>query len=352
MGREEGISCGPLLLRIHTMSGGRAEMTPSDSIVVEPGRFYRLFNLGPPRVSLTSDAIHIQRRFGLPVVEIPVGSIDTLIVRRSWFWKRLKVRTSDGRERSIGGLEEEAATGLRDAILEEIARHAEFVGQQLRRMDELLSGGRYYIRHSQSPALLAVLASVLQECGGLVREHLNNGAREALHRLVPLVTEEGFEAARQEANRGFVSHSIPAVQAAARSAFPNPLTDEQAEAIASDEDTTLVLAGAGTGKTAVIVGKVAHLVWNLGVPPTDILVLAYNRKAAREIRERLPDDLSGADVFTFHAFGSRVIAGSDRAPTISKLAEDEMVRVKTVEGILRDLLDDPQQSPTVLRFIA
>ena len=103
----------------------------------------------------------------------------------------------------------------------------------------------------------------------------------------------------------------------------SPPTDEQAEAIATDEDTTLVLAGAGTGKTAVITGKVAHLVRNRGVPPREILVLAFNRKAAEEIRERLPDDLADTHVATFHAFGRRVIADVEVAPTISKFAEDE-----------------------------
>ena len=89
-----------------------------------------------------------------------------------------------------------------------------------------------------------------------------------------------------------------------------PLTEEQAEAVATDEDVTLVLAGAGTGKTAVILAKVAHLVRNVGVSPTDILVLAYNRNAAAEIRNRLPGKLAETDVSTIHAFGYRVIAKS------------------------------------------
>ena len=170
-----------------------------------------------------------------------------------------------------------------------------------------------------------------------------------------LDTDEGFEAARVEANRAFVSNSIPRVQEAVSSVLSNPLTDEQAEAIASDEDTTLVLAGAGTGKTAVIVGKVAHLVRNCGVHPSDILVLAYNREAAGEIKNRFPNDLSDANVSTFHAFGLRVIAESDRKPTISKLAEDNTKLVNIIEEILHGLLHDPkqaQQAQGVIHFIA
>ena len=145
--------------------------------------------------------------------------------------------------------------------------------------------------------------------------------------------------------------NISAVQAAGRLALQHPLTDEQAEAIATDEDVTLVLAGAGTGKTTVIVGKVAHLVRNQGVSPHEILVVAFNRKAAAEIRERLPGELSAVDVSTFHAFGRRVIAESGGAPNISELAEDEFVFKKAVDGILNDLLDGQQESDAVTKFI-
>ena len=134
---------------------------------------------------------------------------------------------------------------------------------------------------------------------------------------------EAYEAAREEANARFVAATAPAVARAAQGVLSSPPTAEQAAAIATDEDATLVLAGAGTGKTAVITGKIAHLVRNRGVPPREILVLAFNRKAAEEIRQRLPHDLAGAHVATFHAFGRRVIADVEVAPTLSKLAEDE-----------------------------
>ena len=86
------------------------------------------------------------------------------------------------------------------------------------------------------------------------------------------------------------------------------MTDEQAEAVATDEDVTLVLAGAGTGKTTVIAAKVAHLVRNERVDPSQILVLAFNKRAQREIVDRLTGDLAAVDVETFHAFGRRVVA--------------------------------------------
>ena len=80
-------------------------------------------------------------------------------------------------------------------------------------------------------------------------------------------------------------------------------------------------------------------------------MLAFNRKAAAEIRERLPDDLAKAHVSTFHAFGRRVIADVEAAPTISKLAEDEAMLPVAIDRILVDLLDDPRQSRVVADFI-
>ncbi len=163
--------------------------------------------------------------------------------------------------------------------------------------------------------------------------------------------ERAFDQAREQANDRFVAAGLPAVADATAGVLSNPPTDEQAQAIATDEDVMLVLAGAGTGKTAVITGKVAHLVRNEGVSPGEILVLAFNRKAAEEIRERLPDDLGGAHVATFHAFGLRVIAGTEGSPALSKLAEDEAKLIAAIDAILVGLLGDPRQGRAVTEFI-
>ena len=112
-----------------------------------------------------------------------------------------------------------------------------------------------------------------------------------------------------------------------------------------------MLAGAGTGKTSVIVGKVAHLVRNQDVSPDQILILAYNRKAADEIWGRLKGNLSAAHVHTFHGFGRRVIAETETAPTLSKHSENELALKRAVDNILRELLNDPEQSKAVIDFI-
>ena len=156
---------------------------------------------------------------------------------------------------------------------------------------------------------------------------------------------------RKHANSLYIAKGVPMVHEATRQTLRNSLTTEQAEAIATDEDVTLVLAGAGTGKTSVIVGKVAYLIHNQGVRPDQVLVLAFNRKAAEEIRGRLKGDLASTRVHTFHCFGRRVIAEVEAAPTISKLAEDELKLRRAIDRIIAELLEDPEQSKAVINFI-
>ena len=346
--------------------GKRINMGSNDQMLAESAWLYRLFALGLARVSLIGETIHIEGLLGNVLVKIPVDSIGLITVRPSWFWHRLTIRLTDGTERSIGGLDRSEAERLRDAALEEAARVQEVVvaeavrcakvlSPRLKRLDEQLRqllSGDLYARYSESCKLHEALAPSLRECEGLVLEHLDREAREALGRLAPLELEEGFEPARSKANSLFVLNNVPTVQAATLAALPNPLTNEQAEAVTTDEDVTLVLAGAGTGKTSVVVGKVAHLVRNQGVSPDEVLVLAFNRKAATEITGRLTNDLSTAHVHTFHRFGRRVIADVEKAkPAMARFAgESELPG--TLKDILNELLDDPQQSDATANFIA
>ena len=311
----------------------------------------RLLTRGPARVSLDGGVL----RFG-DAVGTPVGAVDRIEARRSWFWTQLTIREAGGAERAIGGLDRQEAERIAEAVRGDAAHAAEALAPQLTRLDERLKrfhATDRYIRNSLSSELHADIADAARRSGGaLTRAHLPPRAADALSRLEVVASHDAFEAAREEANSRYVAALAPAVLSAASGVRSSPPTSEQAEAIATDEDTTLVLAGAGTGKTAVITGKIAHLVRNQGVPPDEILVLAFNRKAAEEIRERLPDDLAGAHVATFHAFGRRVIADVEVAPTISKLAEDEARLIAVIDRILTELLADPRQSRAVTNFIS
>ena len=80
------------------------------------------------------------------------------------------------------------------------------------------------------------------------------------------------------------------------------------------ESNRLILAGPGSGKTRVIVHRVAYLVRVLREPPASIIVLAFNRGAAWEIRQRLRNligiEASAVTVLTYHALALRLTGTS------------------------------------------
>ena len=329
-------------------------MRSGDRVVAESSGLYRFLTRGPVLVSLVEGRLRFEKRGWRGAEEMGIDRIDGIGVRRSLFLARFTVTKSDQTRYSIGGLDRRAAARFRDAVLETAGQYASALGPHLEELGRHVHralDGRRYLKHSESRKVHEILAAAVRECGRLVRDHLEPGARSVFDRLAPLGEAKRFEAERSKANGRFVELSIPRVKGAAGSVLAHPLTDEQAGAIATSEDVTLVLAGAGTGKTATIAGKVAHLVRNEGVAPGEILVLAYNRKAAEEIRERLPRDLSGARVSTFHAFGRGVIAASGIAPSMSPLAEDKGALTEAIENTLEAIVNDPGQPADVTDFI-
>ncbi len=86
------------------------------------------------------------------------------------------------------------------------------------------------------------------------------------------------------------------------------LDDDQINAIVNDDKYTLVLAGAGTGKTTTMVGKVKYLVDIKHVDPSKILVISYTRKAVEELQDILIDTFGiNTNVTTFHSLAYKYI---------------------------------------------
>ncbi|KKR17527.1 MAG: Helicase IV, partial [Candidatus Levybacteria bacterium GW2011_GWA1_39_32] len=84
---------------------------------------------------------------------------------------------------------------------------------------------------------------------------------------------------------------------------------DQITAIASDEDNTLLVAGAGTGKTTTILGKLAYLVERVGVKPEEILLLSFTGRVVDELNERIGKKFPTNNIkaLTFHSFGLSVV---------------------------------------------
>jgi len=90
------------------------------------------------------------------------------------------------------------------------------------------------------------------------------------------------------------------------------LNPPQREAVLTTEGPVLMLAGAGTGKTAALTARLAHLLYTRKAWPSEILSVTFTNKAAREMRERVGrlvgDAVEGMPwLGTFHAIGAKML---------------------------------------------
>jgi superfamily I DNA/RNA helicase len=96
----------------------------------------------------------------------------------------------------------------------------------------------------------------------------------------------------------------------------NSLNDRQREAVLHREGPLLILAGAGSGKTSTMAYRIAHLISERNIAPTDVLGLSFTNKAAQELKERVsklvtkasgPRASRGLIVSTFHSLSVRFL---------------------------------------------
>ncbi len=121
------------------------------------------------------------------------------------------------------------------------------------------------------------------------------------------------------------------------------LNDAQQAAVTADDGPALVLAGAGTGKTRVIIERMAWLVDERGIDPRHLLALTFTNKAADEMRRRLSERLGagrvGSWLGTFHSFALYILRremdrlGRPKAFTIF----DDSDQLSLMKRLIKDL---------------
>ncbi len=134
--------------------------------------------------------------------------------------------------------------------------------------------------------------------------------------------------------------------------FLNDLNEVQHEAVTYSDGPSLVIAGAGSGKTRVLTYKIAHLLQN-GYAPSSILALTFTNKAAREMKERITF-LTGPNLSrylwmgTFHSVFSRILRNESEKlgfPSSFTIYDTTDSR-SLIKSIIKELkLDDKSYKP-------
>jgi DNA helicase-2/ATP-dependent DNA helicase PcrA len=140
----------------------------------------------------------------------------------------------------------------------------------------------------------------------------------------------------------------------------NELNEAQQAAVLYLDGPSLVIAGAGSGKTRVLTYKIAYLL-EQGMQPWNILALTFTNKAANEMKERIgrqvgEEHARGLWMGTFHSIFARILRRESEAIGFSSnfTIYDASDSKSLIKGIIREMqLDDKQYKPsTVLSHIS
>ncbi len=136
-----------------------------------------------------------------------------------------------------------------------------------------------------------------------------------------------------------------------------PLNETQRQAVTSPSASLLVLAGAGSGKTRVLVHRIAWLIRVDSIPPHSILAVTFTNKASLEMRGRIESllELNARDLWmgTFHGLAHRLLRRHAREaglpPTFQILDSDDQYRL--IRRLLRSLdLDEAKWPPRQIQW--
>ncbi len=121
------------------------------------------------------------------------------------------------------------------------------------------------------------------------------------------------------------------------------LNDKQREACEAVNGPSLIIAGAGSGKTRVLTYRIAYLIHDVGVHPTSILAITFTNKAAKEMRDRLSnlvgEEAKWITAQTFHSFCAaflrKEIVVLERSKRFTIIDDDESETM--IKNIMKDL---------------
>ena len=341
-------------------------MSTGTTICAEAQGLYKIFNPGQPskaeydgeRLHITGGNIRSLRNDEIESVKLDLRLLHHAIVLT--LKNGTNIELSGFKEHAVRELHAAVSNGLqrqraaeakyREALLRNQADTLEAEIKALHPQLATLLPHDQYVRKSHAMKAASRIQAVTSRCTPELVDKLSHGTASMLTDILNIEAIVTDEPSRNEANRTFVKVKAELASKAVIKLGYQDLTREQANAIATDEDVTLVAAGAGTGKTTVINGKILHLVHDRKAQPEQILVLAYNNKAAQEIRDRLHDQLSGVEVATFHSFGRKVIGETSQMPTVSKMAEGTFLLRRTMEDFIAKMMQEERLARAILNF--
>lgn len=128
------------------------------------------------------------------------------------------------------------------------------------------------------------------------------------------------------------------------------LDDQQRTAVITDEYSNLIIAGAGSGKTLTIIGKVKYLIEQKNVMPENILLLSFTKKTVEELNERLKNLGLNSRATTFHKLGYDTI--KKYQATIPAITNENTINNVVKDYLQKEIFKDAEVIQAYIVYVA
>lgn len=262
-----------------------------------------------------------------------------IAIKRGLFWGSLQffANQQDGKQRSwlVQGLPWEqcrqfarasvaAYQKWHDRQCEQLAEHVPQWEDELTRLEQLPA----FLPHSKVNTWVDMVNAGLENMT-MTLEEAAQRMPNRIARMQPWLSETEIQQA--ERNQQWLETERQNWEVLFAQCESSPLNLSQQYAVLMNDDHNLILAGAGSGKTSVLTARVAYLLQSHQAQAEELLLLAFGREAAEEMKQRLNSKIGisaeKVQVSTFHQLGLKILNQVEpERVVISPLALDDNQR--------------------------
>lgn len=269
--------------------------------------------------------------------------------QKTIFYSRLKIDSKKERKKyKVIGLNNYKITQIKSIFLKYQSEKISKLNKKLMELQsvvEALWSRDCFLRYNSIVKILSTNSSLLNINTDYFWNKLSkNEVQQVFFKLKNL--NDNIEDLIRERNELFIENEVHKFNSLFDSVEKNPLVYTQRRACVVDEENNLILAGAGSGKTSIMVARCAYLLETKKAKSEEILLLAFNKTAAKELEERARKYLNGATIQaeTFHSLGLKIVSKSQKEITkVSKYSNDEDALKSFISTTIINLLNNNRE---------
>ncbi|WP_088311475.1 UvrD-helicase domain-containing protein [Novosphingobium sp. B 225] len=320
--------------------------------IFKPNFWARLFRLQNWKLVMNSSVRDRISCFSDGAFDLPCIEISAVSTTKGLLWHTVEIRTNEQTHR-FSGLGATVASEIAQEALAFINRHLSILIEQNKgqlfsvdeRIRAITEDSRQYLAHAD---IAKAISQVPGDASKALSHPLFNPAlmpgslQKDLPKSFEILTDPRV---RHRYNEIFVVTELERFSSFFDDLGGFCLSKEQREACIRLEDNNLLVASAGSGKSATMVGKVSYALEKNLYEPNQILVLAFNRSAADELKERISRQLQVEEedlqcrVTTFHALGRGIIEETEgRPPQLANWVEHPAGEARVIDQLIKDLM--------------